>query len=50
MAKFFSIVSLSVVGIIIADIITHGTQTAQAAKGVATIEDPVIGGLLGVAP
>jgi hypothetical protein len=50
MAKFFSLASLVVVGIIVADIITHGSQTAQAAQGVASITNPAIGGLLGVAP
>lgn len=50
MARFFSLAALVVGGIIVADIITHGSQTAQAAKGVATIEDPAISGLLGVAP
>jgi len=50
MAKFVSFASLVVVGIIIADIVTHGSDFAQAATGVSTIENPAIGGLLGKAP
>ena len=50
MAKFFSLAGLAVIGIIIADIVAHGTEAASAATGVATIEDPVIAGLLGTAP
>ncbi|HEV3370878.1 MAG TPA: hypothetical protein VG074_15030 [Acidimicrobiales bacterium] len=50
MAKFFSLASLVVVGIIIADIVTHGSQFAQAASGFSSIENPAIGGLLGKAP
>ena len=48
MAKFFSLAALVVGGIIVADIITHGSQTALAAQGVASIEQPAINGLLGV--
>jgi hypothetical protein len=50
MAKLVSVVSLVVVGIIIADIVTHGSQFAQATQGVSTITNPAIAGLLGVAP
>jgi len=50
MAKFWSLASLVVAGIIIADIVTHGSQFAQAAGGVQYIENPAISGLLGVAP
>lgn len=50
MAKLVSVVSLVVVGIIIADIVTHGSDFAQAAGGFSQIENPAIAGLLGVAP
>ena len=50
MAKVIAFASLVVGGIIIADIVTHGSDFAQAAGGVTQIENPVIGGLLGVAP
>jgi hypothetical protein len=50
MAKFIAFASLVVGGIIIADIVTHGSDFEAAAKGVSTIENPAIGGLLGVAP
>jgi hypothetical protein len=50
MSKFISLASLVVVGIIIADIVNHGAQFAQAAGGVQYIENPAISGLLGVAP
>jgi hypothetical protein len=50
MAKFFSFASLVVAGIIIADIVTHGSQFAQAAGGLQYVENPAISGLLGVAP
>ena len=49
MAKFVSLASLVVVGIIIADIVTHGSQFAQAAGGTQYITKPAINGLLGVA-
>jgi hypothetical protein len=49
-AKLISLASLVVAGIIIADIVTHGSQFAQAAGGVQYIENPAISGLLGVAP
>jgi hypothetical protein len=47
MAKIISLASLVVAGIIIADIVTHGSQFAQAAGGVSYIENPAINGLLG---
>jgi hypothetical protein len=50
MARFVSLASLVVVGIIIADIVTHGSQFAQAAGGVQYIENPAIAGLLGYPP
>jgi hypothetical protein len=50
MAKFIAFGSLVVVGIIIADIVTHGSDFAQASTGVVNIEKPAIAGLLGVAP
>lgn len=50
MARFVSFASLVVVGIIIADIVTHGSQFAQAAGGLQYIENPAIKGLLGMNP
>ena len=50
MAKFVSLASLVVVGIIIADIVTHGSDFAQAAGGLQYVENPAIAGLLGQAP
>ena len=50
MAKLVSFASLIVVGIIVADIVTHGSQFAQAAGGLQYIENPAISGLLGVPP
>lgn len=48
MAKVISFASLVVAGIIFADIITHGSQFAQAAGGVQTIAGPAEQALLGV--
>ena len=50
MSKFFSLAALVVGGIILADIVTHGAGTQQAATGVSKITNPAIGGLLGHAP
>ena len=50
MAKLVSFASLIVVGIIVADIVTHGSDFAQAAGGLQYIENPAISGLLGVPP
>lgn len=50
MARVFSFMSLVVVGIIIADIVTHGSQFSQAMGGVQYVENPAIKGLLGQAP
>lgn len=47
MARFFSFAALVVGGLIVADIVTHGSQVEQAATGFNTIETPVIHGLLG---
>ncbi|HUO47986.1 MAG TPA: hypothetical protein VMU09_04050 [Acidimicrobiales bacterium] len=49
MAKFVSLAALVVGGVIVADIIVHGSQTAQAAQGVASVERPALNALLGVA-
>ena len=48
-AKVVGVISLVVVGIIIADIVTHGSQFSQAAGGTQYITKPAINGLLGVA-
>ena len=50
MAKLVTLAALVVGGVILADIITHGSQTQQAAQGVAAIENPALGALLGVPP
>jgi hypothetical protein len=50
MAKFVSLATLVVAGIIFADILTHASQFSQAAGGFQYIENPAIKGLLGVSP
>lgn len=50
MSKFISLASLVVVGVIIADIVTHGSQFAQAAGGTQYITNPAFDALLGKAP
>ena len=50
MSKFISLASLVVVGVIIADIVTHGSQFAQAAGGTQYITNPALDALLGKAP
>ena len=50
MARAFAFGSLIVAGIIIADIVTHGTQFGQAMYGIQRVESPAISGLLGTVP
>lgn len=50
MGKFISLAALIVGGVIIADIITHGSQFAQAAGGTQYILNPTFDALLGKAP
>lgn len=50
MAKFFSLAALIVGGVIIADIVTHGSQFAQAAGGTQYVLNPTYDALLGKAP
>ncbi len=47
MSRFFSLAALVVGGLIVADIVTHGSQVAQASQGLTGLETPVIHGLLG---
>lgn len=47
MAKLISLASLVVAGIIIADIVTHGSDFAQAAGGAQQIAGPAEQALLG---
>jgi hypothetical protein len=47
MAKWFSLASLVVAGLIVADIVTHGSEAKAAAQGVQAIEVPAISGLVG---
>jgi hypothetical protein len=47
MSKFISLGALVVGGLIVADIVTHGSQAAAAATGVQAIEVPAISGLVG---
>lgn len=47
MSKFFSLAALVVAGIIVADIVTHGKTTANAATGVSKITNPAITALAG---
>lgn len=48
--KIFGVISLVVVGIIVADLVIHGTDTEDVAKGVADITTPTESALLGTAP
>ena len=50
MAKFISLASLVIGGIIFADIITHGSEFSQAAGGLQYITNPAYDALLGKAP
>jgi hypothetical protein len=50
MSRFFSLATLVVAGIIIADIVTHGSQFSQAMGGLQYVENPAISGLLGQPP
>jgi hypothetical protein len=50
MSRFFSLATLVIAGIIIADIVTHGSQFATAMGGVQYVENPAIKGLLGMSP
>ena len=50
MARFFSLAALVVGGLIVADIVIHGTQVQAASQGIRGIETPVIQGLLGSTP
>ena len=50
MAKFISLASLVVAGVIFADIVTHGSDFAQAAGGAQYILNPTFDALLGKAP
>jgi hypothetical protein len=50
MAKLVTLAALVVGGVILADIVTHGSQTAAAAQGVGqNIEQPALNALLGQA-
>lgn len=50
MARLFSLMTLVVAGIIIADIVTHGAQFSDAMGGFQYVENPAISGLLGQVP
>ena len=47
MARIASIVSLVVVGIIVADILTHPAGVSAASAGATSISKPALNGLLG---
>ena len=47
MGKFVSLGALIVMGLIVADIITHPTGTAAASHGLSGLESPVVTGLVG---
>ena len=47
MARIASIASLVVIGVIIADILTHPSGVAAASKGVSTVTGQSFGALLG---
>jgi hypothetical protein len=46
-SKGAAIITLLIVGVIIADIVANGTKAQAAANGVASIQKPWINGLLG---
>lgn len=48
--NLLALAGLVVVGIIIADLLTHPDGTTAAANGFVSIEKPTISGLLGNAP
>lgn len=51
MGKIISLAALVVGGVILADIITHGSTTANAARGIGSgIVNPSLDALLGKAP
>lgn len=50
MSKVLSIGTLIVIGIIVADILTHPTGTAAASSGLNSLWSTSVGGLLGSAP
>ena len=45
--SIFGLAALVVVGIILADVLTHPTGTAAASNGVANLWGPSVNGLLG---
>jgi len=45
--KLAAITSLVIVGVIIADILTHPAGTAAASRGITGIEQPALSALLG---
>lgn len=48
MAKLVALAALVVGGVILADIVVHGSQTADAAAGIGqNIEQPALNALLG---
>lgn len=47
MSKFFAIGTLVIVGVIIADILTHPSGTQAATNGITSILTPTYGALLG---
>lgn len=44
---FIGVVGLVIVGIIVADVLTHPSGTTAAANGMATVADPTYNALLG---
>jgi hypothetical protein len=47
MARVFDILTLVVGGIILADLVAHGTQTMQVLDGVSTLWKTSVNGMLG---
>jgi hypothetical protein len=45
--SILGLLGLAIVGIIVADVLTHPTGTTRAATGMATIMDPTYNALLG---
>ena len=48
MSKFIGIISLTIGGIIVADILTHPAGTAAASTGITNLSRPAFNALLGI--
>ena len=48
MARIAAITSLVIIGVIIADVLTHPAGTKAASQGVTNIEQPALNALVGI--